>query len=483
MCKSPGELAPFPMSIHATSGIAAVIFTVVSLAPALFAAPPDFNADLQRAGNVLNTLLPVSGELMNSRDFAGANAKLLAAFPEATRTPAESFMLGNVFFEIDRKQSYALHHAAVIAEPDNVNVVWEWAMEQHRAGEYAGALASYQQFSKARPKSAVPYALTADCLLHLNRIDEAIAAWRQSETAPSGSLETMENMVCAVKRDPMPHKRRADLLAKATADHDADAAAELIALDCDFPKDWWNAGVYEAYLAHDLPAVKTALKLPAGDIRFRAIACAAECATADSQDPAAITKILKNYKLLVDPDVTIPENSGLLSAILAVSVHAKAIDEATLHEKIAPKLLELARKDHDVQLWNTAAYASSMKNPDSQLKLEREGWNATGDARFAFGVLFAKSRDGKLTTDDADLIAALKQFPESGLVQRAAYEAAVRENKVTRELLAAAAKAEFKRFTSFVAPATVVNRPRSDYLRQYFAQMPSAPPAKNPAPN
>ena len=56
-------------------------------------------------------------------------------------------------FEVDRKQSYALHRAVALAEPDNTAVVWEWGLEQHRAGEYAGALAAYEKFSKVRPMS------------------------------------------------------------------------------------------------------------------------------------------------------------------------------------------------------------------------------------------------------------------------------------------------------------------------------------------
>jgi hypothetical protein len=39
----------------------------------------------------------------------------------------------------------------------------------------------------------------------------------------------------------------------------------LIALDCDFPRDWWNRGPHEDYLSHDAPAVTAALKLPQED--------------------------------------------------------------------------------------------------------------------------------------------------------------------------------------------------------------------------
>jgi hypothetical protein len=76
-----------------------------------------------------------------------------------------------------------------------------------------------------------------------------------------------------------------------------------------------------------------------------------------------------------------------------------------------------------------------------------------------------------LSSTDEELTAALKQFPDSGLIRRIQYEAAHSEGKVTKQLLATAAQAEFHHFTSLVAPFTVVNRPRSDYLRQYFIEM------------
>src|SRR5258705_14011716 len=117
--------------------------------------------------------MPVCEELMNAGEFAAATARLFDPYPQATRTPAESFLLGNIFFESNRKLSSKLHQAAAKAEPKNSDVIWEWAMEQHRAGDYAGALATYQEYAKAKPGVAMSSALEADCLLRLNRIDEA----------------------------------------------------------------------------------------------------------------------------------------------------------------------------------------------------------------------------------------------------------------------------------------------------------------------
>ena len=444
------------------------------------AAGENFDAELRQSAEKIQNVMPDCGKLMEAGDFSGANAKILATFPEATRTAAQSFLLGNILFDADPKQSYALHKAAAKAQPQNVGVLWEWGLEQHRAGEYAGALASYQTFSKAQPGWAPSYALQADCLLRLNRIDDAVRAWRKSEAAPDGTLETMEDLVCTVHRDPAPHGRRAELLAKATKQRDVDAACELIALDCDFPRDWWNGGPQKSYLKHDLPAVQAAINLPADDLRSRAMACAAECATADHEDPAAIKAILTKHRLLTDAEQTLPTHGGLLSVILNAVTQSKAVDDAVLRQQVGPKVLELARKGKDVRVWNVAMFAGPT-DKDEQLKLEREAWQTTGDARFAAGVLFLKHERGQLKGDDPDLLAALKQFPESGMIQRAAYQTALREQKVTRTLLANAAQAEFTHFSSFVAPATVVNRPRSDYLRTYFAQLLLMPPEAKPA--
>jgi hypothetical protein len=166
----------------------------------------------------------------------------------------------------------------------------------------------------------------------------------------------------------------------------------------------------------------------------------------------------------------------LLSVILVPALRAGAIDDATLRERIGPKLAERARTSRDARLWTLAVYAAPPAPPKEQLQLQRGGWQATGDARFAAGVLFWKLQLDEFTSADVDLVAALKQFPDSGLVQRARFEVAKREHALTRELLVDAARAEFAHFTSFVAPVTAVTRPRSDYLREYFAQMRLVPP-------
>jgi hypothetical protein len=386
--------------------ITVALFTLLLSNTFLLAADPDFDTHVQKASESLQPVMPQCEEKMNSGDFAGANATLLAVFPDATRTSAQALVLGNVLFETDRKLSYALHQSAAKAEPQNPEVVFEWAMEQHRAGEYAGALASYKIYSQAKPQLAAPHAMQADCLLRLNRVNEAFTAWANSESAPSGSIEQMEDLVCAVHREPAPFERRANLLAKAVQHHDVDAVCDLIALDCAFPRDWWNVEPQQTYLSHDAPAVAAALNLPADDGRRQAMACAVEIAAAVANDPddvASVKAILVKHHVLIDTDQTIPAHGGLLSLILKTALSAKVLDDAALRQQIGPKIVALAKQGHDVDLWNAAAFTFPKGNPDDQMKFERDGWQATADPRFAAGVLFLKLKAGTLTGNDPDL--------------------------------------------------------------------------------
>jgi hypothetical protein len=440
----------------------------------------DFDTQLQTVSLKLQALMPTFQQKLTAGDLAGGNAILLDAFPAATRTPVESFMLGNILFEMDRKQSYALHQAAARGLPNHPHVIWEWAMEQHRAGKYEAALADYQKYSKSFPNLAIPYAMQADCLLRLGRMDEAAKAWHQSEMG-RGSIEEMENLVCSIHREPAPLGRRSELLASATRKHDVQTAMALISLDCDFENDWWHRGPMRPFLDHDLPAVAKALGLPPDDFNMRAMSCAAACATAKNHDKETITKILQKYRMLTDADHTLPDHPGLMELILKAAILADAVDQTVLHDQIAPRVLAMARTSKDVHAWSAAAMIVKPEDKPGLMKIGREAWQSCADPRFAALVLSIKQDDHTLAGKDPELKAAIRQFPGNAPIQRIAYEVAVRENDVTKPLLADTAKAEFNHFSSFVAFATAIDRPRSDYLREYFAKMLKMPAAAKTA--
>lgn len=437
------------------------------------AASSDFNDEVQTATQTAQATEAQRTQLLVEAKVAEATVLLLNAFPEKTRTAAQTFVLGNTLFEIDRAASYRLHKRAAELAPNEPMVTFEWAMEQHRAGEFAVALASYQKFSPTRPEWPVPYALQADCLLRLGRVDEAAAAWVKAELALGGTVQELETFVCAIKREPVPYAWRAELLKKAAQQKDAQAAMDLVALDCAFPLDWWNVEANQSYLDHDVPAVLGALNLPKGDARRRAIECGKAIGEIKADDPDAVKQALTASVFLLDPGHTVPPHGGLTRVLLLKALRLKLVSDAELRQTFGPLLLKQARATgKDATWWELACTCGSKESDsDAQLKLEREAWKATADARFATAVLAIRQGTGNLAWGDAELAAAVKQFLENGPILREAVLQAEKAGKLTKDLLAQAVKAEFKHFSSTVARFSNANRPSAEYARQYFAAM------------
>ena len=428
-------------------------------------------AESQRYSKLIREVTPDCEKLVVAGDMAAANAKLMAVFPASDRTPVQSFLLGNTLFNLDRSNSYALHRRAALSAPANGLIQYEWAIEQHRAGEYAAALSAYKIYSAARPDEAVPYALMADCYLHLDQLKAAAEAWHRSETATDGTVEQMENMICEVKREAIPYARREALLAGLKQKPSIDAACELIALDCQFPRDWWNRVPAKKQLANDWPVVQAALKLSADDLSYRELAAAIDCATLEEPEAGTVRPLLGKYQFFTDNRRTLPADGRLLTIILQAALDSEVIDDHFLHQELGPLLLVQARRGRDADMWKAALLAAPTNNPAGLMALEREAWRITENPSFAHAVLVLDLQAGELTARHPDMVTALKQFPMDGPILRMAVLLAEKDKSVTTDLLARAAKAEFSHFSSSMAPATAVNRPRSDYLRQYFAEL------------
>jgi tetratricopeptide (TPR) repeat protein len=428
-----------------------------------------FKQDVSQAYKKIEPVIEANDHLLTEGSVTKGDQALLDFFPQSTRTAAQSFFLGSLMFEADPKLSFSLIQAAVSQRPDLSAMDWTWALEQHRAGDYSGALKAYQVYSTNAPEQAAVYALEADCLLRLGRIDEAIAAWRKFEKEPEESIKEMEKVVCMVHREPLPQQQRELLLNKVNQSGDAMAAAELIALDCDYPHDWWKIMPYMDYLDHDVTAVTNALKLPSNDPVIRAINCANDFANARGKDESIIHDILNKYQLITDQNHTLPANGALLSVIILKAIEFGILDQNTFQEKIVPKLLSMARAEKDKRIWLIALKGPWSPSNDQVIQEAREGWQTTGAVGCAIIVLKIKKQQQSFSGDDLDLKAALQQFPGNATIERTKFETAVRENKVTRQLLVNAAMAEFNHFSYTLAPGTIIPQPRSDYLREYFS--------------
>jgi tetratricopeptide (TPR) repeat protein len=311
----------------------------------------DFQAEVVRASEALQPIQEQLGQQVEEGQLAQANQQLLNFFPKADRTAAEAFVLGNMLYSMDAKLSYELHKETAQQLPHEPLVLMEWAMEEHRAGHYAGALAAYDECSKANPQYAPFHGLAADCLIRLGKTREAVARWQESEKAQDGTLDTLESLVCDIYRDPTLEQRRADLRSKAQQG-DIDAAVNLIALDGKYERDWWNNYPNVSHLTHDLPVLQ---KLPPGP-RVKAALCVGECLMKQEAKAKDITAILIQYGYLIDPGKTLPSDGAMISLMLGTAIDENVMTIQEARHQFGETLRATTKSSKDSSLLNVVAY-------------------------------------------------------------------------------------------------------------------------------
>ena len=276
--------------------------------------PPAIRAALTKAESLM-----LEGQLDE------ANATILAAFPEKSRTAEQALILANILFKQDPKNSYALHQRAAKELPDKPEAQYEWALEQHRAGEYGAAADTYARFLKVKADHVPAYGLLAECLIRTGKTREAADAWAKSEEA-SGSIETLESLVCEVHTAASGDRLRAELLPKA-AKGDLDAAERLVVLDANFERDWWNDGPHKRYLEHDLAVLR---KTDFAGGRGAELVAAAEASLAGTNEDGgseAAAQVLKKAGFMLDEKGTLPQGPRLIPVMLDAVLSAKAISK------------------------------------------------------------------------------------------------------------------------------------------------------------
>lgn len=423
-------------------------------------AAADLEQELSAAGAVVGTVREALEMRLADGRLTEANAQLLALFPEATRSAAECLLLGNMLYGMDQPLSYALHRQAAQQLPGETSAALEWGMEQHRAGEHSGALEAYDAFSAAHPQFAPVHGLAADCLIRLGRTRDAVLRWQRSEQARQGTLVQLETMVCEIYKDHTQQRRRAELYDQA-AKGDIDAAVELVALDGDFERDWWNTGPMHSYLARDLALIEA---LPV-DPRVMAARCTCACAMGDGKADVVRASLIDGG-MVIDPQRTLPHDPALTSLLLGFAIDAEIMTRTDALQWFGDRLLADARAAGDADLWNVVAYLN--RDTPRIDALEKEAWEATGDARFAIAWLAMRVADGALEPDDPVLTVALQRHAENAWILRYAIAANAEPGEA---LLVQAITAEYRRFSATGGVSALNGRPSARALRGYFTEL------------
>ena len=423
----------------------------------------DIEAEMAEASQALQPVMHDAQPLLAEGRVDEANQKILATFPEKSRTSVQALVLGNVLFRHDPRLSYALHKRATVELPNEPVAQLEWAMEQHRAGEYGGAARSYAKFIDANPQFGPALGLLSECLIRTGQTRQAVEAWVRSEQG-GGSLEQLESWVCEVHTHTTPDRDRAVLLAKVKTAN-ADAAARLVALDCNFEGDWWNRAPQAEYLAKDLEVLRKTKF--ADESMLRETECAARCGLIQAKGEGDVGTVLRKYGFLLDDRGTLPRSTCLVAPMLAAALSGDAISASDARRKLGPAILEKAKASRDVEVFNAAAHL--YLRTGQLAEIDQAGWDATGDPRFAASLLVGLAAKGTLTLDDPRLVKAVKQFPENAEIARIVVSLSAKAGKPMQDVLVNAIRAEFSHFS--IAGDLFGGRPGAAALRGYFSQL------------
>lgn len=417
--------------------------------------------EMQQASEALQPVMRDAPAMLAEGRVDEIDHKILATFPEESRTPVQALVLANVLFKHDPQTSYALHKRAAGELPDEADAQLEWAMEQHRAGQYAGAAESYARFAKSHPDFGPALGLWSECLIRTGRTAQSVETWDRSEKG-SGSLEQFESWVCDVHTHGVPDRERAALIPK-VGSGDVAAAERLVALDCDFARDWWNRGPQAKYLTKDLEIIRRARF--ADPKRVDQVECAAECGIIQADGAGDVKAVLRRHGLLFDERGTLPAGGRLISPMLSAALSSEAISKDEARAKWGPSIIALAKTTGEAEAFNAAAHL--YVGTDRLAEIDQLGWDATGDPRFAASLLVGLSEKG-LALNDPRLVKAQKQFPENAEIARIVVILTKRAGKPLQPALINAIKAEYSHFS---AGGLLMARPKASALRAYFAEL------------
>ena len=423
-------------------------------------APKKSESDVAVAAGALQDKLPEANKLLEVGKWTEANDLLNSIHPEANRTPAQQQALASTMYHFHPELSYKLHKAVAIARPEQELPNYLWAVEQHRVGEWKGALESYKAASKLNPAYAPSYGLAAECALQLGLVEEAALLWVKSEMAELGTVEEFETELCKVHGPKQPYRQREELIKKAR-DGDATSAVALVAMDLEWPQDWWNGGPNEKFLKYDLKVIEELGAKENREITFARLA--ARLATLEPTDKTAKGLIEREGLLGSKPEL--PNNGRILSYLVTYIESHKFASKSNLTSNWAPSLEILAKTSKDPELHNARAWLH-LDHP-ALPEIDLKGWEMTKDARFAASYLGGQMESGKLKASSPELIKAVTEFPDSSFIQNLALHFTKDGTKEHEAALIALIKADF----AHLPRAGMLGRASATPLRAAFTHL------------
>lgn len=350
----------------------------------------------------------------------------------------QSYLVGGALYQIAPKESYILHKKAIEAKPNELTFNLEYALESHRAGDYAIAIKHYEIYKKEVPQDYRANVWLSECYLNLDKYAKAIEHWKAANH-PKNNLG-IDKAIHIIHGNTAQIQERSAFLKK-LKDKDVKSAYDLVFLDMNWELDWWNSNIQEYFLEKDLGTVKTTFGLESEVYKELEAYQNIKKLSKELNLKDSIQKTFLNAKLILNNN-KIPTHGKVASDLLQIAFFNDLVDKKEFFEKRGNELLKLADTHQDVELLNIYAYLEATVNGKVAAATDKKGWDEYQSEKFAISYFIGLA--DKNTYDNPDLAKALNDFPNSSKIHWVKLNCAKIEGKSIKDDLIAVLKKEFK---------------------------------------
>jgi len=378
--------------------------------------------------------------------FIGVDSNLSILLKTASIINGNAFhdyTIGGLLYEINPEKSFEFHQRSFNKNPNDVNILLEYALELHRKQEFDSAAILYQKYLTQKEEDYRIFALLSDCYFNQYKLQEAIEAWK---SAKHESNHTSIDFAIYIIYGNYHQVMDRDKMLQQIKLNDFHSFEDLISLDMNWEKDWWNGTmVQEKFVEHDLKLAKE--KLGVASERYKLLNLLVEIKKLDTKSGTApqIKTLLEKNHLIVN-DGQLPVAGKITSELLRIAFINGWIDADTFYKNKGTKLLQLSDSVNSADLLNVYAYLQATVNEMVDSEIDKKGWKKYKDERFASSYFIGLADKNRY--DNPDLKQAIIDFPNSASIQWIKLNCAKIEDKPLAPELVAFIKKEFKSLSS-----------------------------------
>lgn len=453
--------------------------------------------------------------IQNNLDTCSSN------FKKTAKSPYEKNVVANTLFTIDPELSYELHRQAYKSTSNELYFILEYAIEEHRRGNYEQATKLYEKFSEFYPNNFRVKVWLADCYMNTGQVEKSIQSWLDANHSKH-HIE-METAIHEIYGEKNLYQKR-NFYRNEIKKGDLNFFYDLFYLDLNWEFDWWNHGVIdqeflnaditlanekldkkseiynliEAYvkiktpeglngmkylsdIKSELPPVeetdiisnvynKTMAEVEKEIQEMINASIAGEDTSAKSQNKALdqqryIKNILVTYSFVLDGK-PLPPNGKVASDFLEVCFTNSLLTKSDVFKIRGEEILEKSEELKDVEFLNLYAHMMPVDHP-KLLDTDKKGWKEYKDERFAWTYLTFNFLNRKLNEEELDQ--ALVDFPNSSRIYLIKTQKAKLDKKQMATYFTELIKKEFRTIDSGIGLGASYSRGHSSYpLKLYF---------------